>query len=229
MNRKNRNSIASCLKLPQFITMNVIDGQAGLVRYYSLIFYSLTINNILNIIILLILAGVAISALTQTGLFENAKQAKNAMENAQNAEDETLSNYENKINTIVAGNREEITIDKEEYETLKKNCEYEKYEKLEDIIELNSNIKSLEGEVKRQGKIVNMQLRVTIASTAKAETWTEVGKLKNDKLIPEIDEWGALAQGTNGGNFLITKEGIIKLRGKTASTVYLGNITYFLK
>ena len=74
-----------------------------------------------------------------------------------------------------------------------------------------------------------MQLRVTIASTAKAETWTEVGKLKNDKLIPEIDEWGALAQGTNGGNFLITKEGIIKLRGKTASTVYLGNITYFLK
>lgn len=229
MNRKNRNSIASCLKLPQFITMNVIDGQAGLVRYYSLIFYSLTINNILNIIILLILAGVAISALTQTGLFENAKQAKNAMENAQNAEDETLSNYENKINTIVAGNREEITIDKEEYETLKKNCEYEKYEKLEDIIELNSNIKSLEGEVKRQGKIVNMQLCVTIASTAKAETWTEVGKLKNDKLIPEIDEWGALAQGTNGGNFLITKEGIIKLRGKTASTVYLGNITYFLK
>ena len=184
---------------------------------------------IVTIIILLILAGVAISALTQTGLFENAKQAKNAMENAQNAEDETLSNYENKINTIVAGNREEITIDKEEYETLKKNCEYEKYEKLEDIIELNSNIKSLEGEVKRQGKIVNMQLSVTIASTAKAETWTEVGKLKNDKLIPEIDEWGALAQGTNGGNFLITKEGIIKLRGKTASTVYLGNITYFLK
>ena len=107
---------------------------------------------IVTIIILLILAGVAISALTQTGLFENAKQAKNAMENAQNAEDETLSNYENKINTIVAGNREEITIDKEEYETLKKNCEYEKYEKLEDIIELNSNIKSLEGEVKRQGK-----------------------------------------------------------------------------
>ena len=35
--------------------MNVIDGQAGLESYSSLIFYSLTINNILNIIILLIL------------------------------------------------------------------------------------------------------------------------------------------------------------------------------
>lgn len=90
MNRKNRNSIASCLKLPQFITMNVIDGQAGLVRYYSLIFYSLTINNILNIIILLILAGISITALTQTGLFENAKKAKSAMENAQNEENTTL-------------------------------------------------------------------------------------------------------------------------------------------
>ena len=45
----NRNSIASMEKLPQFTTMNVIDGQAGLVIYSSLIFYSLTIDNILNI------------------------------------------------------------------------------------------------------------------------------------------------------------------------------------
>ena len=107
MNRKNRNSIASCLKLPQFITMNVIDGQAGLVRYYSLIFYSLTINNILNIIILLILAGISITALTQTGLFENAKKAKSAMENAQNEENTTLDEY-GKVIGEIAGNRDEI-------------------------------------------------------------------------------------------------------------------------
>ena len=37
--------------LPQFTTMNVIDGQAGLVSYSSLIFYSLTIDNILNIMV----------------------------------------------------------------------------------------------------------------------------------------------------------------------------------
>ena len=41
---------------------------------------------VITIIILLILAGVAISALTQTGLFDNAKQQKNATENAQNKE-----------------------------------------------------------------------------------------------------------------------------------------------
>ena len=57
MRENNRNSIEKCRKkLPQFTTMNVIDGQAGLVNYSSLIFYSLTIDNILNIIVLLILA-----------------------------------------------------------------------------------------------------------------------------------------------------------------------------
>lgn len=50
MRENNRKSIASKRKLPQFITMNVIDGQASLVFYSSLIFYSLTIDNILNII-----------------------------------------------------------------------------------------------------------------------------------------------------------------------------------
>ena len=65
MRENNRNPIERCRKrLPQFTTMNVIDGQAGLVIYSSLIFYSLTIDNILNIIVLLILAGVTIAALS---------------------------------------------------------------------------------------------------------------------------------------------------------------------
>ena len=51
MRRKNRKPIASIENLPQFTTMNVIDGQAGLMSYSSLIFYSLTIDNILNNII----------------------------------------------------------------------------------------------------------------------------------------------------------------------------------
>lgn len=47
----NRKSIARIGKLPQFTTMNVIDGQAVQGLYASLIFYSLTIDNILNIIV----------------------------------------------------------------------------------------------------------------------------------------------------------------------------------
>ena len=64
MRENYRNSIASIKKFPQFTTMNVIDGQAGLIICASLIFYSLTIDNILNIIVLLILAGISISMLT---------------------------------------------------------------------------------------------------------------------------------------------------------------------
>ena len=58
---------------------------------------------VVTIIILLILAGVAITALTQTGFFENAKQAKNATENAQIEENAILGSYENKINEISSG------------------------------------------------------------------------------------------------------------------------------
>lgn len=38
MRENYRKAIAILNKLPQFTTMNVIDGQAGLVRYSSLIF-----------------------------------------------------------------------------------------------------------------------------------------------------------------------------------------------
>ena len=41
MRENNRNSIEKCRKkLPQFTTMNVIDGQAGLVIYSDGVLYS---------------------------------------------------------------------------------------------------------------------------------------------------------------------------------------------
>ena len=92
---------------------------------------------VITIIILVILAGVAITALTQTGLFENAKQAKNAMENAEMKENDVLSSYENKVNELtgeIVGSRDENAEFKElvqekinklenEINTLKKNYE----------------------------------------------------------------------------------------------------------
>ena len=83
MRENYRNSIASIKKFPQFTTMNVIDGQAGLIICASLIFYSLTIDNILNIIVLLILAGVTINlAVNNQGIFNKAKTATRAFKNA---------------------------------------------------------------------------------------------------------------------------------------------------
>ena len=87
MREKNRKSIEIEKMLPQFTTMNVIDGQAGLMNYSSLIFYSLTIDNILNIIVLLILAGVTIATLTgPNGIITRANEAKEATEQAKQDE-----------------------------------------------------------------------------------------------------------------------------------------------
>lgn len=81
MRENYRNSIASIKKFPQFTTMNVIDGQAGLIICASLIFYSLTIDNILNIIVILILAGISISMLAgDNGILQKATEAKTRTE-----------------------------------------------------------------------------------------------------------------------------------------------------
>lgn len=58
---------------------------------------------VVTIIILLILAGISISALTQTGLFERAKQAEQKSKDAQKLENETLVSYENSVNEIILG------------------------------------------------------------------------------------------------------------------------------
>ena len=61
---------------------------------------------VVTIIILLILAGISISALTQTGLFERAKQAKEKSENAQKEENNILQKYENSIHEVSSSTRE---------------------------------------------------------------------------------------------------------------------------
>ena len=54
---------------------------------------------VITIIILLILSGITISSLTNTGLFENAKEAKNRTENAQKQEQDLLNQYEEELNS----------------------------------------------------------------------------------------------------------------------------------
>ena len=62
---------------------------------------------VVTIIILLILAGVAITALTQTGLFEKAKEAKQITENAYKNENNTLENFNKNIKEITGASRDE--------------------------------------------------------------------------------------------------------------------------
>ena len=63
---------------------------------------------VITIILLLILAGISISALTNTGIFKKAKDAKQASENTEKKQEETLDSYEKELNKYTS---DELTID----------------------------------------------------------------------------------------------------------------------
>ena len=62
---------------------------------------------VITIIILLILAGISISALTNQGLFKNAKAAQNATEKAEKEQGQRLNEYEDEINKYLNNNNED--------------------------------------------------------------------------------------------------------------------------
>ena len=64
---------------------------------------------VITIIILLILAGISISTLTNTGIFQKAKEAKKASENAEKEQNKILDNYEKELNKYTSI---ELTADK---------------------------------------------------------------------------------------------------------------------
>ena len=76
---------------------------------------------VITIIILLILAGISISALTNQGLFKNTKKAKEATEEAQKKEQDLLNQYEEEFNKYLSNNdkKEEKLIDKVNDGTIK--------------------------------------------------------------------------------------------------------------
>ena len=61
---------------------------------------------VITIIILLILSGISISALTNQGLFKNAKTAQNATEKAEKEQGQRLNEYEDEINKYLGNSKE---------------------------------------------------------------------------------------------------------------------------
>ena len=68
---------------------------------------------VITIIILLILAGISISALTNQGLFKNAKIAQNATEKAEAEQGQRLNEYEDEINKYLENEDEHTKAFKE--------------------------------------------------------------------------------------------------------------------
>ena len=83
---------------------------------------------VITIVILLILAGIGIQVIKNTGLFNMAEEAGKESYNGQKEENNILTSYDEKIDEIV-GSRDTVTISKEEYETLKNSKSYSTTEK----------------------------------------------------------------------------------------------------
>lgn len=66
---------------------------------------------VITIIILLILAGITISSLTNTGIFEKAKEARDKTANAAENQAKTLNEYEDELNKYISGNKKTLQAD----------------------------------------------------------------------------------------------------------------------
>ena len=66
---------------------------------------------VITIVILLILAGISISSLTNTGIFEKAKEAKNKSENAESEQNKKLDEFEKEIDKYLPDGNDETKKD----------------------------------------------------------------------------------------------------------------------
>lgn len=202
MRGNNRKSIEKCRKrLPQFTTMNVIDGQAGLVIYSSLIFYSLTIDNILNIIVLLILAGVSIATLTgDNGILKQANKAKEETEIA--AEKEKIKLAFGAVLQGKIANNDSTNIGSKEFEE-----ELKKLEPNVEVTEEEDNLKIKYLESKREYKI-----------TQKGEFLEETEKPAEDIKIKVKEETVKIMKKAEGN-----------IEAKTMITGYVVNVNNYVE
>ncbi|MFQ9263487.1 MAG: hypothetical protein ACLR44_00105, partial [Clostridia bacterium] len=72
---------------------------------------------VITIIILLILAGISISALSNQGLFKNAQKAKKTTEESQKKETALLEQYESELNKYIENGRWDGKVNKPELMT----------------------------------------------------------------------------------------------------------------
>ena len=163
---------------------------------------------VITIIILLILAGISISALTNQGLFKNAKIAQNATERAEAEQGQRLNEYEEELNKYLSNNdkKEEKLVDKVKDGTIKIG-DYVKYiPDTANTIEILQELNTYSGSDKN----------TTSTLTQESLNW-RVLDLKDGqvRLISELPTTSKITlSGYNGYN------NAVKLLDDTCSTLY---------
>ena len=151
---------------------------------------------VVTIIILLILAGISISALTHTGLFGKAKLAKDKYSNSEKLENTTLQEYEEKVSSYIEGSSREdgdyVSKDIEDFSpTVKEENGSYIYATVENIKVNNGNkigayIWILNGKVvggSTENKFIYDNLEYNSKYNIQVMAVDENGKFKNSKEV----------------------------------------------
>ena len=163
---------------------------------------------VITIIILLILAGVSITALTKSDLLKNAKTTKNATENAQNTENMALAEYQDKIDQYIESGRDVALSDEVKSYIDNKVLEVEKVE----ITDLVSDWKIEKNNSVKKGDIVYLDFTITKNSSWSTGWNYGIGKIpilencQNKYYDLTLNGW----EGRNTGEIAI-KNGIIDI------------------
>ena len=162
---------------------------------------------VITIIILLILAGVSITALTKSDLLKNAKTTKNATENAQNTENMALAEYQDKIDQYIESGRDVALSDEVRSYIDNKISEVEKVE----ITDLVSDWKIEKNNSVKKGDIVYLDFTITKNSSWSTGWNYGIGKIPilencQNKYDLTLNGW----EGRNTGEIAI-KNGIIDI------------------
>ena len=181
---------------------------------------------VITIIILLILAGVSITALTKSDLLKNAKTTKNATENAQNTENMALAEYQDKIDQYIESGRDVALSDEVKSYIDNKVLEVEKVE----ITDLVSDWKIEKNNSVKKGDIVYLDFTITKNSSWSTGWNYGIGKIpilencQNKYYDLTLNGW----EGRNTGEIVI-KNGIIDIFELGHSPIGIGiNTTVYI-
>ena len=163
---------------------------------------------VITIIILLILAGISISALTNQGLFKNAKAAQNATEKAEAEQGKTLNEYEDEINKYLSNNDKtgEKLVDKVNDGTIK----------IGDYVKYTPDTASTDSILQELNTYSGLDKNTTSTLTQESLNW-RILDVKDGKvrLISEVPTTSKITlKGYNGYN------NAVKLLDDTCSTLY---------
>ena len=163
---------------------------------------------VITIIILLILAGISISVLTNQGLFKNAKIAQNATEKAEKEQGQRLNEYEDEINKYLSNNdkKEETLVDKVNDGTIK----------IGDYVKYTPNTASTDSILQELNTYSGSDKNTTSTLTQEKLNWRVLDvKDGQIRLISELPTTSKITlKGYNGYN------NAVKLLDDTCSTLY---------